>query len=124
MPIELSLVDSGKYQYVRVSGPITPEISHQIALRTEAFADETGVKSVLFDLRDSRNVSSVAENYDLAYKELEELDIKRSTKAALLLSPDDCSHDYVVIALRNAGYNARKFIDVVKAEEWLEADAA
>lgn len=122
MAIEISLAESGKYQLVRVTEPITPELSHELARQTEAFAMKTGVQARFFDVRGTINVSAVSSIYDLAYKDLDELGIERATKAAILVSPEDTSHDFAELVLRNAGFNARKFIDEAAAIAWLEED--
>ena len=120
MAIEISLPESRKYQIVRVTEPITTEVSHELARQTEAYAERTGVHARLFDVRATTNVSTVTSIYDLAYKDLEELGIERATRAAILVSTEDHSHDFVEVALRNSGFNARKFTEEAAAVAWLE----
>jgi hypothetical protein len=120
MAIESSIAESRKYILMRVTEPVTAEVARQIAVEGQAFADEVGIQPRLIDARGSRNVATVADNYDLAYKGLEELQIERATKAAVLVSPDDASHDFALIAIRNSGFNARLFTDEAAAIAWLE----
>ncbi len=122
MPFEISHAASQRYQIVRVTGLITPEVARAMALETVTYAAETGIQARLFDVRGGTNVSSPSNIYDLAYTELEELGVSRATKAAILVSPHDASHDFVETALRNSGFNARKFTDEATAIAWLAAD--
>ncbi len=121
MDIELFIAETGKYLVCRVAGEITTEGSRQLVEQIEKFALETGAKTRLVDVRNARNIASISGNYDLAYKDLEKL-AARATKAAVLVSPDDSSHDFVMNAIRNSGFNCRKFIDEVAAIAWLEED--
>jgi hypothetical protein len=120
MTIEVSVAESREYLVCRVTEPITPEVARQIAVDVEHLAKQTGIQSRLIDVRGSRNVSSVANNYDLAYKDLDELQIERSSKAAVIVDADDTSHDFAIIAIQNAGFYARKFTDEAEAIAWLE----
>jgi hypothetical protein len=118
MAIEISVAESGKYLVSRVTGEINSDIARELGAQTERVARETGISNRLVDLRDTPNTQSVASNYDFAYKELEEI-VDRSTKSAVLVSPGDDSHDFVMLAVRNAGFNGRKFTDEEAAIAWL-----
>lgn len=122
MAIEISPAASRKYQIVRVTEPITPAVSHELARQTEAFAEQTGVQARLFDVRATANIAPVSQIYDLAYKELDEIGIERATKAAILVSHNDRSHDFVELVLHNSGFNARMFTDEATAVAWLESE--
>lgn len=119
MAIEISVATSGKYLVSRVTGEINTEIAIEMAVQTERVSQQTGIADRLVDLRGTPNTQSIVQNYDFAYKELEEI-IDRGTKAAVLVSPGDDSHDFIMNAVRNAGFNGRKFTDEAAAVEWLE----
>jgi hypothetical protein len=121
MAIEVSVAASGKYLVSRVTGEINTEIAIELGRQTEKVAQETGISDRLIDVRGTPNTQSVVHNYDFAYKDLEEI-VDRGTKAAALVSPGDDSHDFIMIAIRNAGFNGRKFTDEAAAIAWLEAD--
>ena len=121
MAIEISVAESGKYLISRVTGEINTDIARELGAQTEIVAQETGISNRLVDLRGTPNTQSVVHNYDFAYKALEEI-VDRGIKAAVLVSPGDDSHDFVMIAVRNAGFNGRKFTDEAQAIAWLEAD--
>ena len=49
-----------------------------------------------------------------------DLNFARSAHVAILVSPDDRSHDFIETVNRNAGYNVRVFRDADAAISWLE----
>ncbi|MDZ4658365.1 MAG: hypothetical protein SH868_12375 [Bythopirellula sp.] len=122
MGIELLIHGSGKFIVCRVTDEMTAHMARQVAVAVEQFSAQTGIKARLIDVREVRNTSSVSKNYDLAYKDLEELRVVRANKAAVLVSPDDSSHDFAMTAVKNAGFNVRKFTDEAAAIAWLEED--
>jgi hypothetical protein len=122
MNIETTIAPSRKYLVCRVLVPVTAEVARQIAVETEKLSEESGIQSRLIDVRNFRNISSVSGNYDLAYKDLDELQVARCSRAAVLVSSDDSSHDFAMTAIRNAGFNVRKFNDQAAAIAWLEED--
>lgn len=121
MNVELFIHVPGQYLVCRVTGEITADDSRQMVEQIEKFAHETGAKTRLVDVRNARNIASITGNYDLAYKDLEKL-AARATKAAVLVSPDDNSHDFVMNAIQNSGFNCRKFTDKAAATAWLESE--
>ena len=120
MNFETTIAPSRKYLVCRVFVPITAEVARQIVVETEKLAQESGIKSRLIDVRNIRNISSVSGNYDLAYKDLDKLHMARDSRVAVLVSPDDSSHDFALPAGRNAGFNVHKFTDRAVAIVWLE----
>jgi hypothetical protein len=118
--VEMSIAESGGYVYCRVEGAITAEIARQISGEIQQFSDEAGILSRLIDVRSARNVMSVSNNYDLGYRDLEEQGVARAPKAAILVTVGDDSHDFAVVVIQNAGFNARKFTDEAAAAAWLE----
>ncbi len=122
MAIELSIAESRKYIICRVTEPITATFAREMAVQIQKFAEDAGIHSRLVDVRESQNVSSVAKNYDLAYRDLDGLQVARASRAAVLVSPHDSSHDFAMTVIRNAGFNVRKFNDEAAAIAWLEKD--
>jgi hypothetical protein len=120
MEFEASLAPSGKYLVCRVFVPITVEVAHRMAVAMNALADQTGVSGRLMDCRGQPNLMSTMANYDLAYKDMDELQIDRSVKVASLVDPDESTQDFVHNAIRNAGFNLRVFYDEAAAIAWLE----
>jgi hypothetical protein len=121
MTIDVSVAPSGEYLVARVAGEINTEIALEMGRQLETLAHETGINNRLIDLRGTPNTQSVVHNYDFAYKDLEEI-VDRGTKAAVLVSPGDDSHDFIMVAVRNAGFNGRMFLDEAAAIAWLAAE--
>ncbi len=122
MGTEFSVHHSRKFIVCRVTEEITAPVARQVALGIEQFSEKTGIKPRLVDVREAMNTSSISGNYDLAYKDLEELQFDRANKAAVLVGADDSSHDFAITAVKNAGFNVRQFTDEAAAIAWLEED--
>jgi hypothetical protein len=120
--VEMSVAESGSYIYCRVEGPINAELARQMSNEIQQFCDQAGIEARLIDVREARNMLSVSNNYDLGYRDLDQQGIGRAHKAAILVSPGDDSHDFALLVIRNAGFNARKFTDEQEAIKWLESD--
>lgn len=121
MAIDSAISDSGKYLICRVTEPVTVEVIYEMIRQLTKLADETGINSRLIDARGMPNMLSVVANYDLAYKDLDEMKIDRSTKVASLRLPGD-GEDFATTAIKNSGFNLRSFVDEAEAIAWLESD--
>lgn len=120
MEFEVYLSESKKFVVCRPFVPVTMELARTMAAAIAKIAEETGVLDRLVDNRQVYSAMSVTDSYDIAYKGLEEMEIDRSTKVALLHNTSDTSHDFACLAARNAGFNVRSFADEAEAIEWLE----
>jgi hypothetical protein len=119
--VEITVSHSGNYVYCRVKGPINAESARQMSTEIQQFCDQAGIEARLIDVREACNILSVSNNYDLGYRDLEQQGVGRAHKAAILVSPGDDSHDFALLVIRNAGFNAQKFTDEEEAVRWLEA---
>jgi hypothetical protein len=120
MDIETHLSESKKYIVCRAFTPITEELTIRMTEEVAKIAKATGIKNRLIDIRGMKNMMSITVNYDLAYQNMEAMQIERSTKVASLQSLGDTSHEFVCNAIRNSGFNLRIFTDEAKAIAWLE----
>ena len=120
MDFETFLSKSKKFIVCRALAPITEEITRNMTVEIAKLAEQTGVRDRLIDIRGFPNLMSTTVNYDLAYKDMEAMQIDRSTKVASLQSPGETSHDFVCNAIRNSGFNLRVFTDEAEAVAWLE----
>ena len=117
---EMSLSASGKYAIILVTGEVTSAIAAKFGREAEDFGNNTGVDRYLFDLRGARNIETVSGNFDFAYEKLPETNLSRTSRSAMLSSPEDSSHDFVETLLRNSGYKVRMFKEKQLAVAWLE----
>jgi hypothetical protein len=120
MDIEVYLSESKKFIACRALAPITEKMTIRMTDEIAKIAEHTGVKNRLIDVRGMPNLMPVSVNYDLAYENMEAMQIDRSTKIASLQSPGDTSHEFVCNAIRNSGFNLRIFTDEAGAIAWLE----
>jgi len=121
MDYQVTMADSGRYVLVKVQVPMTSAVGVQCGALAARLGAETGVNRYLFDLRDSPNVQTIVDNYEFAYREMPDFGFSRQSRSALLVRPDDRSHDFIETAFLNAGYLVKLFRDAAAAIAWLEA---
>ena len=81
-------------------------------LETHALGDELGISRYLVEATEAVNVDSTLENYSFAYTDMQTpTGINKAAIVALLVSPDDHSHDFIETVSRNAGLNVTIFRD-------------
>jgi hypothetical protein len=119
--VDSFISDSGKYLICLVNEPVTLEVIYEMIRQLNKLADETGINSRMIDTRGMPNMVSVVANYDLAYKDMDEMNIDRSTKVAALRLADE-GEGFAMTAIKNAGFNLRSFVDEAEAIAWLEND--
>jgi hypothetical protein len=92
-------------------------------LAAHALAKQLGIDRFLMDLTDSRNVESVTSKYIFAYSDMKNTPgINRNARVALLVNPDDHSHDFILTVAQNSGLNTTMFRDRQAAIEHLLKD--
>ena len=102
----------GKYIIQKIVGEINAEIALDLDRETNALGRRLGINSCLTDVTECRNVASIIDNYNFAYKDLlVDPGIDRLARVALLVDPQDNSHDFMETAARNAGFNVTIFRD-------------
>jgi hypothetical protein len=70
-----------------------------------------------------RNAESVLEKYKFAYQNMQqETGINRHARVAMLVSPEDHSHDFVETVSRNSGLDVTLFRDREEAIKHLRKD--
>lgn len=107
---------NGKYIIQKIVGEINAEIALDLNRETHALGRRLGIRYYLSDLTECRNTDSMFDNYNFAYNDMPaDPGIDRSARVALLVAPEDHSHDFVETACRNAGLNVTLFRDRDKA---------
>ena len=106
--IEVS--DNHKYIIIYLEGEINRNTAMPYTIEAHKLGKKTGIQKYLLDASNARNTDTVGNNYDFAYKDLkEEPMIERSAMIALLVAPDDHSHDFIETLMINSGGNVRLF---------------
>ena len=112
MSYEIYLSDDGKYIVTKHWGEITSELVIKRTLEAHAMGEKLGITRHLMDVTEARNIDSVTKTYKFAYKDIESVpQINLNARVAVLVSPDDHSHDFVETVTRNAGQNVTIFRD-------------
>jgi len=112
MSYEIYLSDDGKYIVTKHWGEITSELVIKRTLEAHAMGEKLGITRHLMDVTEARNIDSVTKTYKFAYKDIENVpQINLNARVAVLVSPDDHSHDFVETVTRNAGQNVTIFRD-------------
>ena len=101
--------EEGPYIEVKYFGGITREEAIKATVESHAVGKKHGINRYLVDATEATNVESVFSNYSFAYEDLVKADIDRFARVALLVRPDDTSHDFVETSSINAGYNVTLF---------------
>jgi len=110
----------GSFIVIKACGDITRRDASQISLEAHALGKQLRINHYLVDVTEARNIDPIMENYRFAYSDLANADgITRLEFVAVLVSPDDHSHDFAETVCRNAGFNITIFRDPVEARQAL-----
>jgi len=116
---EIKVSDSGKYIIVLVNTDMTRALAEQLGVEATHLGKKKNINLFFYDLRNSVNRESINANYIFAKQEVLKIEPSYLNKIAMLVSPNDKSHDFVETVLRNAGHNVLIFNDEEKALSWL-----
>ena len=118
---EFDIVEGQSWINVRIYDPLTKKLV--LDLLEEAVRVSTKHKrcGLLMDVRGAPSLKTTVEDYDIAYYRLQELGYKQCLKSAIVVDPEDNSHDFLETCVMNAGYNWRIFSDADLADLWLRS---
>lgn len=119
MKYHTSLSADKRYVYTKISGPVDAASMLACFLAAHQSARLAGVTRHLMDLTQARNHLSTLENYRFAYNDMNHPGIDRLARVAMLVSPDDHSHDFLETLSRNAGRDLTLFTRREDAERYL-----
>lgn len=111
--------ENGKYIIIEFSGEINRKIAMEANIESHALGKKRGISKYLTDLTNTVNTDTVIDNYSFAYEDMKIPNIDRSACVAVLVSPEDHSHDFIEILSRNAGLDVTIFRDKKEALEHL-----
>ena len=108
------------YILIETRGDMTRLLAIQQNIEAHQLGKELGINRYLSDLTESTNVDSVVNDYEFAYADMQtEPAIDRYARVAMLVRPDDHSHDFIEVLAKNSGLNVRLFRDREQAIEYL-----
>jgi len=112
MSYKINLSEGGKYIVTKHWGEITSDIVIERTLEAHALGDELAITRHLMDVTEARNVDSATKTYKFAYDVMRGIPgINATARVAVLVSPEDHSHDFAETVTRNAGQDVTIFRD-------------
>ncbi|WP_290581569.1 STAS/SEC14 domain-containing protein [Ketobacter sp.] len=120
MSYNLEVIAQEGYIRVTATTDINRTIAAQMADETTRRLKAENLEAALIDVRSRRNVEFASQNYHFANADVPALSLRKTDRIAVLADPDDDSHDFIEIVMRNTGYNLRIFRDEEEALAWLK----
>lgn len=112
--------ETGTYIVLKVIGPLNRQAAMHVILEAHEVGKKLGISRFLSDLTESQNLRSIVDDYELAYQEQpNNPNINRFARIAVLVAPEDHSHDFLVMAGMNAGIITKLFRDRGEAITYL-----
>jgi hypothetical protein len=106
---------------LKIDGIMNRKIAKQYFDEAHRKGIELGINKFLYDLTNATNTESNMDNYLFANTDIRNMeDIDLNTYVAMVVSPNDHSHDFIETVSRNAGLNVTLFRDYSKAVEYLK----
>ncbi|NLT52133.1 MAG: hypothetical protein GXX85_14610 [Ignavibacteria bacterium] len=120
MDYQLKVSASRKFLIAEVNVNMSSRLGNIIAGEAVAFGKKKYLKRILYDLRKVRNKEDVHLKYKFVNSDMPKPGNGYFEKSAILVSPDDASHNTIVSFMKSCGFNVMKFEDEQKAVQWLE----
>ncbi|MBK9963429.1 MAG: hypothetical protein IPP07_00425 [Holophagales bacterium] len=117
MAYTITVSPDGAFIVITVTGSLTAELAASFSPEANALSRSLGIRNVLMDVTAAVNSDETYQSYDFAYRSLPRLsDPQAPLRVVAVVRPEDRSHDFVVLAMRNAGFNMEIFRDRAAAE--------
>ena len=117
---ELNVTEGRTWIHARVCAPVTKALFLDCLKAAVERAAKCGMGNFLIDARSAPSIKTTVEDFDIANYRLQELGFERSSKSAIVVDPEDKTHDFFETCTMNAGYNWRIFSTVDLATQWLD----
>lgn len=125
MAYTITVSPDGAFIVITVTGSLTAELAARFSPEANALGRSLGIRCVLIDATAAVNSDETYQSYDFAYRSLPRLsDPQEPLRVVAVVRPEDRSHDFVVLAMRNAGFNMELFRDRAAAEKRLREPQA
>ncbi|MCJ7774219.1 MAG: hypothetical protein MUP22_13935 [Desulfobacterales bacterium] len=112
MPYTITPSDDNKYSIVKVIADMTRSLAMEQNIKAHALGKKLKINRFLVDVTHSRNIESSTDNYNFAYGDMKNEDgIDKTARVAMLVAPEDHSHDFVETVAVNTGLNVAIFRD-------------
>lgn len=111
MTYSITASEDKKYITVKVIGSISRLLAIQYNLEAHSLGKEMGIDRFLLDFTECRNTDTVMRNYKYVYDDMKNPGINQEARTAMLVSPNDHSHDFIEALFRDAGADVTLFYD-------------
>ncbi|MBN1895849.1 hypothetical protein JW906_15280 [bacterium] len=112
MSYSITTSPDGKYVILKIQENITAENMIKMIVEAHAFGNSRNLSCYLVDATRCRNTSTVTDNYLFAYEDMKTTPgINLTARVAMLVSPDDHSHDFIETVTQNSGFDTQLFRD-------------
>lgn len=120
MESNISVSENGQYIILKVRGDLDRASSIKQIIEAHELGTKLGIQNYLADLTEARSVRSILDDYHLANADTHrDPRIITFARVAMLVSPEDHSHDFLEIAALNAGWRVKLFKEKTKALDYL-----
>jgi hypothetical protein len=111
MTYSISASDDKKYIIVKVVGNISRQLAIKYNLEAHALGRELAIDRFLLDFTECRNTDTVLRNYKYVYDDMKNPGINQAARTAMIVSPNDHSHDFIEALFRDARIDVTIFHD-------------
>ncbi len=98
---------------------MTTQLASEIGHKAMNLARAKNINKYLVDVRGIKNIDAAFDNYDFAYNEASKVGYQRTDRIAIVIDPDDTSHNFIETVSLNAGYHVKLFTKIQAAIDWL-----
>ncbi len=120
MSSSIKISDNSEYVIIEYEADILRNTAFKDFEEAVQLGKKHGIKRFLINLTRSQNIDSTLNTYEFAYDDLiNSKVIDRTVKIALVVSPEDHSHDFSETVVSNIGFNIKLFRNFEKAVEYL-----
>jgi hypothetical protein len=120
MAYRIYVSDDSSYIILEVSGGITRRRQLQRTIEAHQLGRKVSIRKYLVDVTRAENEEPPIENYKFAYEDVRGADeIDKTAIVALVVAPQDHSHDFVETVSKNSGLNVTLFRDKSRAVDFL-----
>ncbi len=122
MSYHIYISDDSSYIVLEESGVVTRQRQLERTLEAHQLGKKMSIRKYLVDVTQAKNAEPPIENYKFAYEDVrEENGIDKTAIVAILVAPQDHSHDFVETVSKNSGLNVTLFRDKNTAIDFLKS---
>ncbi len=100
---EIKPAKDGKYIILKTFGTISRHLTVKYYLEAHELGKKLGIDRFLLDFTECRNTDTVLRNYKFVYDDMKNPAFIPTARTALLVGPNDHSHDFIESLFRAAG---------------------